>query len=47
MVALERGREFDLIAYVLPLFRHIGTLKVIRFYGSPLNENPAGIAFAS
>ena len=30
MVALERSREFDLIAEVLPLFGHIGTLTVIR-----------------
>ena len=31
MVALESSREFDLIADVLPLFRHIVTLNSHRF----------------
>jgi hypothetical protein len=31
LVAFERSREFDLIANVLPLFRHIGALKMHSF----------------
>jgi hypothetical protein len=35
MVALENSREFDLIANVLPLFRHSGTFNSYPFLNRP------------
>jgi len=47
MIACESSREFHLIANVLPLLRHSGAIRGIRFIRGPGDEAPTDYALAS
>jgi hypothetical protein len=44
MIACENSREFHLIANVLPLLRHSGAIRGIRFIRGPGDEAPTDYA---